>query len=717
MVKILTTKNAQGIKFNNNINLTYSSISLTIMVALSAPVAAQTSTQNKSSDIERVEVHGQQNDNKDLLGSAERLLSKQGVEFSQAGGLSALPILNGMMGDRIKVLIDGSDITSSCANHMNPPLSYVAASQITSAQVVAGVSPVSAGGDNIAGVIKIDSLNPEFTLTDQLTWHSGNVSAGYRSVSDTTLASVNATVASDKLSFSYQGSFEDANSYKDGNGDTVLDTLYQAQNHALIAAWKDDTQQLAVKLTHQHIPYQGFANQYMDMTNNDSYGAILRYQLALEDEGQFNAQTNWHSVEHDMGFFTPEKTGMMPMKTSGKDFSYQLHWQLPMSNDSTLLLGQEYYLYQLDDTWPAIEGSSMMGPNDYVNINDGKRKRAAVYSEWQQTVNARWWISAGVRYEYVTTSTGEVQPYNTMSMMGMSNVNALAADQFNQLYRPRHDHIIDATLLARYQLSDNEIIELGLAQKGRAPNLYERYSWGQSTMATTMIGWYGDANGYVGNPDLNHETARTLSAAYTLVQNEFTASATAWYSDINDYIDGNVIGSFNSTSSELNRRNILQFTNVDATIFGTRLDASYLLTENDNGKWSIAANVSATHGERNDTNTPLYQIKPLQSELTLQHQLGDWNNSISWQWVDTKDRVDNNRLENNTDSYSLLNIASSIEWQGATMTVAVNNLLDEYYQLPLGGVNIAQYKQDNTQGFTQMNGAGRSVELSVNYAF
>ncbi|MGI2169862.1 TonB-dependent receptor domain-containing protein [Shewanella sp. MF05960] len=714
---ILTTLKTQSIKSNHNINTAYSSISFAIMVVLSAPVAAQPSTQDTYSDIERVEVHGQQNGDKDLLGSAERLLTKQGVEFSQAGGVSALPILNGMMGDRIKVLIDGNDITSSCANHMNPPLSYVAASQITSAQVVAGVSPVSAGGDNIAGVIKINSFNPEFSLTDQLTWHSGNVSAGYRSVSDTSLASVNATVASKALSFSYQGAFEDANSYTDGNGDTVLDTLYQAQNHALIAAWQDDTQQLAIKLTHQHIPYQGFANQYMDMTNNDSYGAILRYQLALENEGQFSAQANWHSVEHDMGFFTPEKTGMMPMETTGKDFSYQLHWQLPMSNDSTLLLGQEYYLYQLDDTWPAIEGSSMMGPNDYVNINDGKRKRAAVYGEWQQTLNTQWWITAGVRYEYVTTTTGEVQPYNSMSMMGMSNVNALAADEFNQLYRPRHDHIIDATLLARYQLSDTEIIEFGLAQKGRAPNLYERYSWGQSTMATTMIGWYGDANGYVGNPDLNHETARTLSAAYTLVQTDFTASVTAWYSDINDYIDADVIGSVNSTSIELNRRNILQFTNVDATIYGSRADASYLLTENDNGKWVVAANISATHGKRNDTHTPLYQIKPLQSELTLQHQRGDWNNSISWQWVATKDRVDNNRLENTTDSYSLLNISSSIEWQGATMTLAVNNLLDEYYQLPLGGVSIAQYKQDNTQGFPQMNGAGRSVELSVNYAF
>nr|WP_165872418.1 TonB-dependent receptor [Shewanella frigidimarina] len=706
----------QTIKLNTNSPWVYSSIALAIMFAITQPVMAEQYDKRNSEGIERVEVHGQAANN-DLLGSAQNLLNKQGVDFSEAGGVSALPILNGMMGDRIKVLIDGSDITSSCANQMNPPLSYVSANQISSTQVVAGVSPVSAGGDNIAGVINVTSLTPVFTDSDTVTWQSGNISSGYRSTNDAILAGVNATVASKTLSFNYQGSFEDANSYTDAHGDKVLDTLYQSQNHALTAAWQDDIQQVAVKLTHQHIPFQGFANQYMDMTNNDSYGALVRYQRTLENEGEFTAQANWHNVEHQMGFFTDEKTGMMPMKTKGKDYSYQLHWQLPMSSDSTLLIGQEYYVYQLDDTWPAIEGSAMMGPNDYVNINGGERQRAALYGEWQQALNTGWWLSAGVRYEYVSTSTGEVQPYNTMSMMGMTNVNAIAADEFNSLYRKRNDNNIDATLLARYQLSDTEVIELGLAQKNRAPNLYERYSWGQSTMATTMIGWYGDANGYIGNPDLSAETAHTLSMAYKLVQDDLAFSATAWYSSINDFIDANVVSSFNRTSIDSNSRHILQFTNVDANLFGARIDAEYQLADNDTGKWLFNANINATRGERDDNDQPLYQIKPLQTELALQQQLGDWQNRFSWQWVASKDRVDEQRLENTTDSYSLLNLSSSIQWHDATMTIAVKNLLDEYYQLPLGGVSIAEYKADSSNGFQQIAGSGRSLELNVSYVF
>ena len=74
-------------------------------------------------------------------------------------------------------------------------------------------------------------------------------------------------------------------------------------------------------------------------------------------------------------------------------------------------------------------------------------------------------------------------------------------------------------------------------------------------------------------------------------------------------------------------------------------------------------------------------------------------------------------MENATAAYSLLNISSRLQWQGVTLTFAVNNLLDHNYELPLGGVSIAEYKADSSQGFPQLAGAGRSLEFGVSYAF
>ena len=682
-------------------------------------------------EVEVVEVRGQHLNNPTLLGSVEQLLKQQGVDFSAAGGMSSLPVLNGMMGDRIKVLVDGADITASCANQMNPPLSYISANQVQSFVVVAGISPVSAAGDNIAGVINVNEISPLYLAEKELTWHSGYLSAQYKSVNEAKSVGFGARVASDTVTIDYQGAYEDAQSYEDGHGNIVLDTLYRAQNHALSAAIRDDKQQFAIKLSHQNIPFQGFPNQYMDMTDNKSVGITSLYQRQLAS-GDLEAQVNWHSVKHEMGFFTPEKTGMMPMNTDADDYSYRLKWQLDLSENQKLSLGHEYFDYQLDDWWPAIENSMMMGPNDYININDGRRQRLSLFAEMEQNLSPSWWLSTGVRVERVRTNAGEVQAYSddssgSMHMgsglmdMDMRNTsNYVAAQAFNAMDRKRRDSLIDATVLMRHKVSTNQQIELGLARKNRAPNLYERYSWGVSTMATTMIGWFGDGNGYIGNPDLEPETAHTLSATYSqnAVDKSWKVSANFWYSTVNDYIDARIVDNFNSGSSDAGSRNILQFTNVDATLYGSKLRAMLQLTDSQTwGQWQVDANLTTTHGERDESNDNLYQIVPLQTEISLRQQSGNWQNSFVWQWVDSKRDVDNRRLENTTDSYHLINFESKLNWQQLTLSFALNNVLNRYYEMPLGGVNIAQFKQDKTEGFAQLAGAGRSLNIGLSYAF
>ncbi|WP_338367489.1 TonB-dependent receptor [uncultured Pseudoalteromonas sp.] len=677
--------------------------------------------------LEIIEVHGHAQNKHVSLGTSESLLSSLGVDFSAAGGVSNLPILNGLMGDRVKVLVDGADVTAACANQMNPPLSYISANQVTAYKVVAGISPVSAGGDNIAGVISVNSISPQYSESSDLAWHSGYISAKFSSVDNGRKLGVGSRLASDTLSLNYQGSFSDADSYEDGNGDLVLDTLYRAQNHSLTGAIRDDKQQFVIKLTHQKIPYQGFANQYMDMTDNTSYGAIAQYKRSFESS-ELQGQINWHSVKHEMGFFSKEKTGMMPMKTDAKDISTQLKWRLTLDKNSSLLLGQEYYNYRIDDWWPAIEGSIMMRPNDYVNINDGKRERIALFAEYESQINKKLWLNTGVRVERVNTQVDEVQAYNDgMSMMNMGSMstmtianNALAANDFNNADRDKTDTTVDVNVLANYQFTLYDELQLGLARKNRAPNLYERYSWGVSNMASTMIGWYGDANGYIGNPELDVETAHTISATYskTAKDDAWRVSANVWYTDVNNYIDANIVRNFNSYGLANTTRNILQFTNVDATLYGAKLDISKSLYQSKQfGEWLLKANVTSTRGKRDDTNQPLYQIKPLHTELTLSQQIGVFENTLSWEWVDTKSRVDVNRLENQTSSYHLVNLSSKATFNALTLSAEVTNLFDEFYELPLGGVSIAALKQNNSAGFTQLAGQGRSFNISASYAF
>lgn len=694
-------------------------ISTFCLTALATATFAHPSFANDG-HIEHIQVSGSNLFN----GNGQSMASLIGdqVDFSAAGGVSALPVINGLMGDRVAVTIDGASITSACANQMNPPLSYVSPSQVHSASVFAGVSPVSFGGDNIAGVIRVETIEPIFSDTDSLAFQSGYLGSHYRSNNNLKGIDAGFQLASESVSVSYTGAFEDAESYEDGNGDTVFDTLYRAQNHSFTAAIQDESEQFAIKLTHQSIPFQGFPNQYMDMTDNSSLGVVARYTRQFDDQ-RLQIQANWHQVTHEMGFFTDEKTGMMPMDTDAIDRALTFRWDTNLTQSHSLAMGLEYHDYRLDDWWPAIADSMMMGPNDYININDGTRKRLAAYLESSTALSSHINLLAGIRVEDVTTDAGEVSPYNRMPMMGMPNVDAEAADDFNAADRKQSDFLTDISLLLTYSASSNHQWQFGLARKNRAPNLYERYSWGRGTMATTMIGWFGDGNGYIGNIELKPETATTASITYSYANDADTTSVsvTPYYTKVADYVDVIVTDTFfafNSTDNPEAKRNKLQFTNVDATLFGLKISARQNVLESDDaGRFSINASANLTRGSRDDTNDALYQMVPWQIKFSLQHDLGAWQNRLELQWTDDKNRVDPRRLENTTEAFSIVNIYTNVVWQNWQLSAGITNLLDKYYDMPLGGVSVADISMQRSSGFEQLAGEGRSFNIAAKYRF
>ena len=153
---------------------------------ISALAIFNSSAQTTDAPTEVIKIKGQEPH--DALGNLSRQLSEQGVDFSAAGGVSALPVMNGMMG----VIIDGAELTAACANQMNPPLSYVSANQVKSTQVIAGLTPVRSGGDNIAGVINLQQMRAQFVDTESLSWQRGYVAGEYQSNGDQWLAGIGA---------------------------------------------------------------------------------------------------------------------------------------------------------------------------------------------------------------------------------------------------------------------------------------------------------------------------------------------------------------------------------------------------------------------------------------------------------------------------------------------------------------------------------------------
>lgn len=106
--------------------------------------------------------------------TASLLNGVPGLSFYTNGGVSSLPVIHGLADDRVKVLVNGMSLEAACSNHMNPALSYIDPGNVGSINVLAGITPVSNGGDSLSGTIVVDSPLPEFAGAGKgiLTWAS-----------------------------------------------------------------------------------------------------------------------------------------------------------------------------------------------------------------------------------------------------------------------------------------------------------------------------------------------------------------------------------------------------------------------------------------------------------------------------------------------------------------------------------------------------------------
>ena len=637
--------------------------------------------------------------------SATLFTRMTGVSLQNAGGVSALPVVNGFASDRVKTVVDGMQITASCGNFMNPPLSYIAPTAVADLALYAGLTPVSEGGDSIGGTISVNSREPGFSEAGEGVKTSGQVSVFGRSNGDVRGAAAALRVEGERFSLSYDGSHSSGENYKDGAGNEVKSTEYSAGNHRISAAARFGDHTFGLAYGWQNIPYQAFPNQAMDMTDNSST-SLNAFWKGSFDWGDLEARLYQNKVRHSMDMLA-DKSGTMPMETDGRDRGLTLHAGMDLNAQSHLRLGAEYLSYRLDDWWPPVPMmTGMMGPDTYLNINDGKRDRAAVFAELETRWNDQWQTVFGLRYERVTTDAGDVRGY---SMMYQAEANA-----FNARDRKRTDHNLDLTATTRFTPSDGQALEFGFSRKTRSPNLYERYTWSSMAMAASMTNWFGDLHGWVGNMDLKPETANTLALSYEWHdpgQDDWHLKASAQYSRIDDYITGEQIG-----TASMGRRAIYRFVNHDAEMFSLNLEGAKALGEW-HGDWSLSGQIAYTRGRDRTTGENLYNIMPLNAKIALGHRAGNWTNAIELEAASGKTRLAGDRMESATSGYGLVNLRSSYQTGAVQVDFAVENLFDRDYALPLGGVDRAKFRDGANGSAALVHGPGRSVSLGVSYKF
>ncbi|TVT59179.1 MAG: TonB-dependent receptor [Azoarcus sp. PHD] len=692
--------------------------------------------------------------------TASLLKDVEGVSLYGAGGVSSLPAIRGLADDRLRIKVDGMDLISACGNHMNPPLSYIDPSNVSSVQVFAGITPVSLGGDSIGGTILVDSPDPEFARPGEGSLLKGEVGAFYRSNGDATGANLSASFANESLSVSYRGSTAKADNYEAGgdfkaaglaaagrgwlDGDEVGSSAYETSNQSLAMGYRHENHLVELKLGVQDIPEQGWPNQRMDMTGNHSEQVNLSYKGTF-DWGALEARAYNETTRHEMqfgddklywygpnnvpnsdGIAGPILPGMngraagMPMDTKGNNTGVSLKGDLVLSERDILRVGGDVQQYRLDDWWEA--SGKGMSPNTFWNIRNGERDRFAVFAEWEAAWTPQWLTQFGLRHETVSMDADTVQGYSP-------TFSATDEAAFNAADRSKTDQNLDVAALARYTPSSTQSYEFGYAQKTRSPNLYERYAWSTNGMAMRMINMAGDGNGYVGNLDLKPEVAHTVSATadwHDANRATWGLKVTPYFTYVDNYIDAERCssGGASCTAANLTRTDgfvYLRFVNESARLYGVDVAGHMLLgTTQAMGVFAGKGSLSYVRGKNPTTGDNLYNMMPLNARLALEQKLGSWTNTVELELVADKDKVSATRNEVETAGYGLLHLRSSYEWKQLRFDVGVENVFDRFYNHPLGGAYLGQGKTmsgtDVAWG-TLVPGVGRSIYAGVTVTF
>ncbi|MFN8009366.1 MAG: TonB-dependent receptor [Terriglobia bacterium] len=647
--------------------------------------------------------------------TAQLLAEEPGVSLRTNGEFGSIPLLHGMGDERAKLVVNGVTISNACANHMNPPLSYINPWNVSDVRVIAGITPVSMGGDSIGGTVSVDSPAPVFPSGLQ-GWRGGGMIAGfYRSNGENYGPAVSLWGANSKFYVGYTGSWVNADDYSDGRGHKVTSTYAQGTNNDVTVAARAGANLFTFQAGLHHMPYEGFTNAQMDLVRNYAESMNMLYQRRFK-WGSLDARAFWQGTWHSMNIGKDKSTFpmpmWMPMNSHGRDFGYTVSTVIPLVERQNLRVGTEFHRFVLDDDWPPVAGTEpFMGPDTFVSINDGRRYRLAWYGELVSKWSTKWSTILGIRNDTIWTNAGPVSGYSEMY--------AADANAFNVQSHERTDINLDLVALARYKASETMAFEMGYSRKTRTPNLYERYAWSTDWMASGMIGWYGDGNYYVGNLYLKPEVAHTVGGTFRWQNNSevpVSVKITPYYTYISNYVDVNTLATTTYGESTFAQ---LQFANFDARIYGVDAEGKVRVwNDSKYGQGEFGGVLGYLHGERIDHDMGLYQMMPLNLRLSFEERLKQWNAGIQLQLVDRKSNTDPQRFEQATPGYVLLGVHLGYERGKIRVDAGCDNLLNRWYELPLGGVNFDDFMASGwMSAIKPLTGRGRSIFLGVAYRF
>jgi len=619
---------------------------------------------------------------------ADFLKTIPGFATIRKGGSNGDPLLRGMAGSRLNILLDGGQIAGGCPSRMDPPTAYIAPELFDRVIVIKGPQSVVHGPGSSAGTILFERTHQR-PAAPTLSF-DGSLLGGSWGRNDQML---DLRAAAPQGYFDVAANHTHAQDYADGNGDAVHSS-YDRWNADVTAGWTPDDDTRLELGAGRGDGRAAYAFSMMDGAQFLRESATLKFERTRISEvfDKLEIQAAYHYADHVMDNYTlrdPDPQGPMPMamasdvdrRTLGGRIAGTFRWgdalQLVAGADAS------------GSTHSGRNGGppgSMMG--DYRSLpreRDARMSDVGAFGELSWSFAPRRRLISGLRLDRAHVR-GYALPVDTTAMhdMGMPGAG------------PTVDLSREATLRAGFVRYERDLentpatFYAGVGRVERFPDYWE------------LFGQHADKNAHTFSA-LAPETTTQLDVGLQYDVRHTQAWISAYAGRVDDFILFDYSHGMGGGAAR----------NVRARIAGAEAGIAHAF----GARWKADATLAYAWGANLSQHRPLPQMPPLEARFGLAYDTGTWSLGALWRVAAAQHRVaagQGNIVGQDlgpSGGFGVFSLNGGYRFgHGIVLSAGIDNLFDKTYAEHVNAANEGLAGYVNTR---RVNEPGRTAWLKL----
>lgn len=607
------------------------------------------------------------------LKATEDLLDRvPGTDFVQRANFAWEPVIRGLSGGQVGLVIDGIKVIGACVDKMDPSSSYVEVENLQRLELTKGGFDLTQSSQ-IGGTINLITQKPRF---DQSVY--GNAELNYSSAAKQRQGRISGGVSRTNTSIRGSFSYKQADNFSPGGRDPIAGSGFKKNNYKFDLAQRiGQRHEFTVSFLGDNAWDVGYPVLFMDaaLAKAKIYSLTHEWTPALKFVSQWETKIYFNRIDHWMSDFDrnvrerPVMRAMnMPMfgktRTTGGlstlELDHGVH-RLQITFDA-------YQTKSFGDMWMFSLFEDI--PDMYLlNLGDIQVRHGAIALDLTTLLDTGWTARFGVRVDH---SPRDVQRREAIAVLqGRWGIDRLA-----QAYT-----FTGASFSLTKTIGTQNLMRFSLANVGRLPTHIENYGH--------YVYNYVDGYFYTGNPLLKPERSIQVELGFE----RWTSSLGLRANMFSNYIRHYIVG---KNDRDLLGNTSLRFRTYQnssaAILYGGEVSAVL-----DFKTWfEFTTTASYTYGHNLELDEPMYLIPPLSGWSSLRAERDRW-----WSELEVRMALPQNRVakiladEDGTDGHFVVNLRGGIQLRpGIELNAGVNNLFDVYYHKHLSYGNLPSLGRD-----------------------